>query len=297
MRRLVTALSIMLLALATPATAQQVTLDAVKVGDTTVVHSLRLRDGSTIVGRIVSVTADSVRVELRAGNLSLARTDVTEVHESSRSRMRNGVYWFDNPHATRLLFSPTAFPLEQGTGYFSDIYLFLAGAQWGITNRFSLGGGLSLFPTSNFSDNMFYLTPKVTVVDAPQLKMSLGGFLGWVGAAADEGESGSLGLLYGVASTGTRDNNLSLGLGWGYYGGNIADIPVIMLGGQRRISRRMSLISENWFVHDAGDTNGAISYGLRFLGERMSVDLAFINALGKDMIFPGVPFVGFAVKF
>lgn len=297
MRRLVTTVAMAMLWSASPVGAQRMTLESVKTSDTTVVHSLRLRDGSTIVGRIVSVTADSARVQLRAGTLSLARVDILEVTESSTSRMRNGVYWFDNPHATRLLFSPTAFPLEQGTGYFSDIYLFLAGAQWGVTNRVSIGGGLSLFPTEDFSDNMFYLTPKVTVVDAPRVKMSLGGFLGWVGAAADEGESGSLGLLYGVASTGTRDSNLSLGLGWGYYGGDIADIPVIMLGGQGRISRRLSVISENWFVHDAGDTDGVISYGLRFLGERMSVDLAFINALGKDMIFPGVPFVGFAVKF
>lgn len=287
----------LLFVLVSPLRAQRVSLDSAHVSDTSVVHLLRLRDGSTLIGHVTAVAKDSVHIQTRAGAMAVARTDIREFRESPRARLKNGEYWFENPHATRLLFSPTAFPVDPGTGYFSDIYLFFVGAQYGINSRFSMGGGVSLFPTSNFGDNLFYLTPKVTLADTPHGALSLGGFLGWLGAAADEGENGSLGILYGVASTGSRDTNLSLGLGWGYFGGEIAHTPVVMLGGQGRVSRRFSFISENWIVHTNGNTEGAISYGARFLGERMTVDLAFVNSLTDQHFFPGWPFVGFAVRY
>ena len=144
-----------------------------------------------------------------------------------------------------------------------------------------------------------YLTPKYTVVDAPRLKLSLGAFIGTAGLASNgfDANENSLGILYGVASTGTRESNLSLGLGWGYLGGEIADQPVAMIGGQGRVAKRLSLITENWIASANGRTEGVISYGVRFLGERTSVDLAFLNSLKGEKLFPGIPFVGFAIRF
>lgn len=282
------------------ALAQRVSLDSVLVGDTTVVHTINLRDGTSITGRITSVGPDSVRIQMRAGTVSVARSEVRRVIETSSRQLHNGEVWFENPHASRLIFSPTAMPLRKGEGYFSDIYLFFVGAQWGITDRVSVGGGASLFPLDDFSDNVFYLTPKVTVIDAPSFTGSLGGLFGWSGAISDElNRTKGFGILYGVGSVGSRDTNLSAGLGWGYYGGSMADTPVLMLGGQARLSRRVSLITENWILRNNSETNGLYSYGLRFLGERMAVDLAFVNALsGEDGVhFPGIPIVGFAIFF
>src|SRR5512143_2464531 len=104
MRRLTWLLCLCVLVCPATVAAQRGSLDAVKVGDTTIVHVVRLRDGSTLVGRITAVTADSVRMQLNAGPFSLARRDVSEVREASRARIRNGQYWFENPHSTRLLF-------------------------------------------------------------------------------------------------------------------------------------------------------------------------------------------------
>jgi archaellum component FlaG (FlaF/FlaG flagellin family) len=54
-------------------------------------------------------------------------------------------------------------------------------------------------------------------------------------------------------------------------------------------------LSENYIV--SGVTNGAaLSYGVRFFGDRLSVDFALIND-PSDPIVPGVPYVAFAVKF
>jgi hypothetical protein len=88
-----------------------------------------------------------------------------------------------------------------------------------------------------------------------------------------------------------------------------------MLGGEQRVSRRFALLSENYLYvakHTIGvcdsssctqsssnQATGLASYGLRFLGEKLSVDFAFFNGFGQgaDWIFPGIPYLSFGVKF
>ena len=68
---------------------------------------------------------------------------------------------------------------------------------------------------------------------------------------------------------------------------------ILMIGGEKRVSRRVSLLSENYI---AGADDVLLSYGLRFFGDRLSVDFAFLNLM-SDPLFPGIPYVAFAVKF
>jgi hypothetical protein len=221
------------------------------------------------------------------------------VREYAADAMRNGELWFENPHVTRLLFSPTAIPLRKGEGYFSDFWLFLLSASAGVTDRFSMGGGMTLIPGIDFGDNVFYALPKFTLVNQPKVKFAVGGLLALVGAFDSENrDAESVGVLYGVATVGGRESNLTLGSGWGYVGSELSNKPVLTLGGQHRIAKRMALITENWFVPFEGDASGLVSYGVRFLGEKMAVDLAFANSLeGGSQVFPGIPLLGFAFKF
>ncbi len=86
-----------------------------------------------------------------------------------------------------------------------------------------------------------------------------------------------------------------------------------MLGGAKRVSRRVSLVTENYgfwtrdqvFVscvsfpctyRERNNFHGLMSYGIRFMGEKISTDLALWNST-EEFRFPGIPYVGFAVKF
>lgn len=281
--------------LAAPVHAQRVPLDSVSVRDTSLRHVVRLRDGSTLVGRITAVTVDSIRLRLEQGELSLSRRGVTEVRQVQSTALRNGEYWFENPHATRLLFSSTAIPLEKGTGYYSNAWLFMHAFAVGLTDRFTLGGGATTIPGVALQDNLFYLLPKYTIVNGERTKVALGALLGFFPFNADADEVTSGGLLYVVGSTGNRNSNLSAGLAWGYAGDEVTSSPGLMIGGQGRVSRRLSVISENWFVPIDGETEGVISYGLRFLGENLSVDLAWVSVLGSGDF--SLPWLGFAFRF
>ena len=275
--------------------AQRVSLDSVSVADSSLRHVIRLRDGTTLIGRITAVTTDSIRVQLAQGDVSVARSGVDRVRQVPAGSLRNGQYWFENPHATRLLFSSTAFPLEKGSGYYSNAWLFMHTFALGINDRFTLGGGGTSIPGVALSDNLFYLLPKYTVIDGERTKVALGALLGFFPFNRDvNDEVTSGGLLYAVGSTGSRESNVSLGLAWGYADDEVSSTPGLMVGGQGRVSRRFSLISENWFYPIDGETEGVVSYGLRFLGENLSVDLAWVSVLGSDI---SVPWLGFAVRF
>jgi len=292
MRTLV--LLLVTIALAGPAGAQKVPIDSVNVADTASRHAVRLKDGSTFVGRISGITADSVRLRLEQGEVSFARSAIAEVRQFPSARIRNGSYWFENPHPTRLLFSSTAFPLEKGTGYYSNTWLALHTFATGLTDRFTFGGGLAWFPGVSLDETFYYLLPKYTVVNGERTKVAIGALVGLLPfGSGDDGRS-SAGILYGVGTTGNRDSNLSLGLGWGYAGDEVASNPIVMVGGQGRISRRISLISENWVFPISSETEGVYSYGIRFLGEGLSVDLAFVSVFGES---GAIPWLGFAFRF
>ena len=64
--------------------------------------------------------------------------------------LKNGEYWFPNLHDSRYFFSPSAFGLAQGEGYYGHSYWMIWQAQYGITDELSLGAGTTLwgFPST-----------------------------------------------------------------------------------------------------------------------------------------------------
>ena len=300
-RRLALACAMMLPIIAAPLRAQPVPIDSVRIDDPALVYAVTLTNATTLIGRITLVSADSVRVVSAAMTATVARREVRSVRAYPATALHDGVLWPENPHATRLLFAPTAIPLRRGEGYFADFWIFFASAAVGVTDRFTMGAGMSLFPSDDFTDNLFYALPKYTVVSQPRLKVALGALMASVPwSSNDDGgrRRQSLGILYGVATTGSPESNLTLGAGWGYVGGTLANKPVITVGGQHRATKRLALISENWFIPFDNGGGGFVSYGVRMLGEKIAVDLALGSPVGTDKFyFPGIPLLGFAFKF
>ena len=273
----------------------------IRIADSTRVQVIRLRDGSSIVGRITEIGADTVKFVASSGTLSIARADIVELREVPTSSMRSGAVWPPNPNATRLLFAPTGRMLEKGEGYFNDTYLFLLSVHGGLTSRFTLGGGLSVLPLDDFTDNALFIMPKIGVIARPKFNLAVGALAGFVGAAFDDdngidGGDASFGVLYAVGTAGSTDASISFGTGLAYAGGEFADHPVAMLGAETRLSRRAAFITENYVIPNS-EVSSVLSYGMRFFGEKLSADLAFWWIPGENIKFPGIPYVAFSVKF
>ena len=63
--------------------AQRTAIDSVNLTDTTVIHVVKLRDGSTLVGRITAVTTDSASVDSFSTYNGTSRPDSMARHSHS----------------------------------------------------------------------------------------------------------------------------------------------------------------------------------------------------------------------
>ena len=269
------------------------------VADSSQIQRIRLSDGSSLVGRITGTTADSVFVKTAMAEIRLSRAAVKKVETAPASRLKNGEFWPQNPNATRLIFGPTGRQLKKGDGYFSSYELFFLGVSGGVSDYVTLGGGMSIFPVGFddfFGNNIYYLTPKVGLVQKEGLSIAVGGLFGALGSELINGDGGKFGIVYGVGTAGSADHSVTFGTGFSYYGTDFSAKPLFMLGTEQRMTRRLSFVSENYFFTGQGSEGHLVSYGVRFIGEKLSIDLALLNNL-SEVIFPGIPFLGFVFAF
>jgi hypothetical protein len=256
---------------------------------------LTLQDGSELVGRITAITELEITFSTDLGVLIIPKTKIREIKQIPQTSIKEGKYWFENPNATRLFFSPTALMLKKGQGYFSDYYIFFPGFSYGLTNNITIGGGMSLFPGISLGDQALFFTPKIGLATSKKTKIAAGALIISIPGEIGDDDIPTIGVLYGVGTYGDPDGSITGGLGYGFAGNHLASKPVVMIGGEKRLSRRISFVSENWIFPEVD--NPIISYGLRFFGENMSVDLGFFTPTGEDYIFPGVPWVDFVFNF
>jgi hypothetical protein len=256
------------------------------VPDSAHTQIVTLKDGSTIFGRILAVNGDTVSFQSQAGDIQLSAGAIRAIREISTEDLREGEYWFPNPNYTRLFFAPTGQMLKKGEGYFSDYELFFPGFAYGLTDNVTIGGGVSLFPVA-VEDQVYYLTPKIGISVSDRVHLAAGMLF-----AGTQGETG--GIYYGVGTFGDANASVTLGGGYGFAGGKIESRPVGMLGGELRISRRIGLVTENYLL-PVSDDNVLYSFGVRFMGEKITTDLALVNVAGSGVI--GVPYVDFVFRF
>lgn len=289
--------------LAAPLAAQVKGGEHIRVVDSTRIQVVRLADGSVLVGRFTAVDADPLVFRTTGGDVSIRRSTLRQVREGPASKLRNGQLWNDDPDPTRLFFGPTARTLPKGEGDFSDTYLFLLSANYGVGGRAQLGGGLSVLPMDKFSDNLFFVTGKVGVAASPNAQFAVGGLIGHVGGFEDEVGGASLGAVYGVGTFGSVDHALTVGVA-APVGSGVDTKPVLLLGGETRVGRRVKLITENYVTWSHPyDVNGrttrveaVFGYGLRIFGDKIAANLGFLNST-EGGLFPGIPYLDFVVRF
>jgi len=247
---------------------------------------VRTKDGVRYYGYVQVDTPERVVIRTPGGAvIELARADIASMTEAAGTLVGQD-YRPADPNPTRLFFGPTGRSLKKGESYLGVYELFMPFVQFGVTDRLSLGGGTPLFIGGG--DHPFWFTPKFQVYEGGRASVAVGAlhFLN-VG-------DGAFGIAYAAGTFGSRDDAVTVGLGWAYevYGEENTGQAVIMAGGERRLSRRLKLITENYIV--GGDA--VVSGGLRFLGESLTADIGLITPLFSGGLY-AFPMVNFVWKF
>ena len=256
--------------------------------------SISLNDGTQLEGIIIQETETHILVETPSGlEIKVPRTSIVAV-----KKRRAGAFSRPDPNYTRLMFAPTGRPLRRGDRYFFNHYVFFPGMAYGFSNRLGVAAGLSVVPGLGLSEQVLSVAPKVGLYDSGDVALSMGVLYMNV---ADEGAGG---MAFVVGTKGSPDKSFTCGIGLGYIADEGEDVdfaehPILLLGGNIRLSESMALVSENWLItgEDLGLDQQPLGLALRFFGPRIAVDAGVI-IIGEVLKegFP-IPWLSFVYNF
>ncbi|MCC5941257.1 MAG: hypothetical protein JJU37_06910 [Balneolaceae bacterium] len=257
-------------------------------------YRIETTDGNVFIGQIISEDDNEIVIRTESiGTVTIHRNNIRSITLIDQSRIRDGVYWYSNPQATRYFFAPNAIGLEKRKGYYQNTWVFFNNVNYGVSDNFSVGGGIVPLFLFGASSTPVWILPKVSFpIAKDKLHLGAGAMIGGVIGA----ESDPLGIFYGVGTIGNRDKNLSVAIGYGYAGNEVSSTPLINVSGMIRVSRRVYLLSENYFIPEAGLT-GIGSLGARWTSENFAVDFGLFSPLEDFDSLIGVPWLGVTIPF
>lgn len=248
---------------------------AAPVGDYVLGRTYRVETtkGTTFIGVLMSMSLTKLEFDSpEMGHISLDRDQIRRADLQGSAVGVGKAGYFDIGNGNRLFFAPTGRGLRKGEATLQDIDLYLLGLNYGISDNLSLGGYITVFPGVSLSNQFLLLTPKLSFPISEKLHVGAGVLYLRIPTFDVLDRAYGAGLLYGAATYGSADDNVTGGLGYGFFEGEIGTTPILQIGGQKRVSRRTSLISENYIIADSRAGMGGL-YGIKINWRRTSLGL------------------------
>ena len=236
-------------------------------------YSVELRSGTVFTGVLQAASPEALEFTTKElGVVRVQRADLKRLELLTATQAAKG--YTDAGNGTRIFFAPTARNLRRGEGYLQDIDVYLIGGNYGITDHISMGVLVPIIP--GLGEAIFAFTPKVSAAVTEKFSVGAGVLYARAG-----GYGGGIG--YGVGTYGTADDNVTLGLGYGFTDGSgTPSSPVVLVGGAKRLSRNFSLLSETYVA--SGGFAGLL--GGRLQGGRYGGSLGFLYGSFVGGIYP-----------
>ncbi len=256
----------------------------------TTAYRVELTNGNVLTGRLLFENEEIFAIhEDLLGEINIQKIYIKRIQDISSTPIVDGDYWFFNSQASRYFFSPAGYGIEKGTGYYQNVWVFFNQVIYGVTDNFTLGGGLVPLFLFAGAPTPLWVTAKVSQpLNDNKVSFGAGGLAGTI-----VGENTSFGILYGISTIGTRDRNISLGMGWGFADGEFARYPTANVNFLYRFSSRGYLISENYYLDDGFDPIFLFSLGGRhILGGGTALDYGLLMPIADIGDFVGIPWLG-----
>jgi len=144
-------------------------------------------------------------------------------------------------HPTRYLYSPSAIGLKRGSGYLNMLYFLAFQAQFGLTDNLSIG----ITTTPAFMPTLINAKYSYQVED--NFYVAAGAQVGRLWYTDEQ----SLGVVFGTATYGNETNNISMNLGWGFYGRSNESLPMATLSWAYKSTDKVQFVGEFWGLFHA----------------------------------------------
>ena len=130
----------------------------------TLSYYIQTTDGNTYRGQILAQDSLEVLFNLeRFGEHRFLKTEIKKLQVLEKEKLVGEEYWMDNPQATRYFFSPNAYGLKKGEGYYQNVWVLVNSFAVGVTDYFSIGGGVVPLFLFAGSPTPVWITPKFSV--------------------------------------------------------------------------------------------------------------------------------------
>lgn len=250
-------------------------------------------NGSRFQGVLFNVSENRVElVDVDYQIVAILRDAIVEIILITNTGRATSFY--EDPIASRLLIMPTAFPMEKGEFHIADQELAILTLKYGITDHWSLWGGISIpggVVSLRYADEV-----------ADKFAFCVGSFVGfsWMGFSG-------LAIPYTIFSFGDKDNNFNIGLG-GVFEFTFEDFSlnslVLAISAKWPISETTAMITENWIMWGWDINSAELSWqafpsmifpslAFRISGKNSSWDLGAIVPLILGINDDGFYFQGF----
>ena len=264
-------------------------------GNETALVRIETNDGNEYTGKIVR--QDSARIFLATetlGEIAIRKSNIKSQEKLRIEQIKDGEIWFANPQATRYFWSPNGYGLNKGEGYYQNIWVMWNQFAYGLTDNLSIGGAVVPLFLFGGAPTPVFGTAKISFpIEKEKINLAAGVIAGTV---LGESETG-FGILYGLSTFGSRDNNLSFGLGYGFGGGEWASAPIINLNGMFRLAGRWYFLTENYYINIDEENFAMVSLGARWIIKKAALDFGFVIPVAEGAGFIGIPWLGMTIPF
>lgn len=247
-------------------------------------------DGGEFIGKIESDDGRELKLlTINKGVVIVPKYAIKSMEKANSDNVRGGEYFFENPHASRYFYTPTGYGIKKGTGYVQTIWGMYYQLQYGITDNFSMGVSTSIVGTP------ITLTPKYSFEINPKLHLAIGAQIGTETYTAVMGEPVLLGIGYASLTTGSKEDNVTFGLGYAgvTFDGDGYGGAAVSIAGVTRLAKKLSLMGEFWFLPSEGVAFGGP--GLRIMRKKENIiDFGFwvVGFEGEFIPLP-IPFFSY----
>lgn len=270
--------------------------------DSSSIWRIVMDDGNEFYGTLQNETDTYVQLETETlGMITIQRKNIDLMELLAEATIKEGKVWLENLQATRYFWAPNGYGLAKGDGYYQNVWVLFNQASVGITDNFSIGGGLIPLFLFDFQEapTPVFIVPKFSFpIRKNKINVGGGAIAGTIIGGEDFDGIGPFGIAYGVVTVGGKDMNGTLGVGYGFADGDFSKYPILTAGGMKRIGRRNYFLTENYFIKGEEFTAGLIALGGRTVWQRISLDYGLVIPVSDELeSFVAIPWISFSVPF
>jgi len=256
----------------------------------TTIFRIETIDGNEFTGTIMSQDQEKLLLKTALlGEITIQKKNVRDIAIVDPKQMKGGVLWRDNPQSSRYFWAPNGYGIKKGQGYYQNVWIMVNQWTYAPSNNFSLGVGLIPLFLFGGASTPIWMTAKFSVpLKADKINLGAGILSGTV---VGEEQTG-FGIGFGIMTFGSRDKNVSLGMGYGYTAGDWAKRPMVTFSSMIRTGPRGYFLTENYYMNAGGEQTVIISLGGRSMLKRVGIDYGLFMPISEGLGFVAIPWLG-----